>query len=522
MNSPHPTVFNPFAIGRQADPGGIGVKWLAFVLVLFMSLPADAQSERLLVLTDRRPAVLELQITLEGKPYSEAWEAYVDRLFRDLDLNGDGWLSPTEAARAPTADFVASFLHGALNLEAAAATIPFDQLDASHQGKVSRLDLGHYYRRTGLHQVSLTVGPEREQSLALTDALFYLLGKGSDGISLHNLKHARELLQRVDLNNDEWVTPDEILLHAPEKLQEKDARPSLESLGVFSLRGTSTAAARSVIRARFPSWNEREPEMPVAALAMRLGTHSDIELIGGAPACARFDSGGVRLTVDGLEVDVKIGPGTVSRALGMHAYYRQQFQAADSARRGFVEAKQIEDLPALRALFRLADRDGDGRLTSKEFEAFLTLHADGLQSFVSLTASDRSPGLFELLDENGDGRLSLRELHTAWERLHGLVHNKEGTLERKDLPRRLELQASRGGPSPRISSSGSVAEKRATPRGPAWFRRMDRNGDGYVSRREFLGSIEDFKKLDLDGDGLISPEEAEKLGPSLKAEVPRH
>ena len=46
--------------------------------------------------------------------------------------------------------------------------------------------------------------------------------------------------------------------------------------------------------------------------------------------------------------------------------------------------------------------------------------------------------------------------------------------------------------------------------GPLWFRKMDRNGDGDVSRREFLGSKADFKKLDLDGDGLISREEAEK------------
>ena len=39
---------------------------------------------------------------------------------------------------------------------------------------------------------------------------------------------------------------------------------------------------------------------------------------------------------------------------------------------------------------------------------------------------------------------------------------------------------------------------------------MDRNADGDVSRREFLGTDEDFKRLDLDGDGLISVEEAER------------
>jgi hypothetical protein len=41
---------------------------------------------------------------------------------------------------------------------------------------------------------------------------------------------------------------------------------------------------------------------------------------------------------------------------------------------------------------------------------------------------------------------------------------------------------------------------------------MDRNGDGFVSRAEFLGSAKEFARLDRNGDGLISPEEAEEGG----------
>jgi hypothetical protein len=40
---------------------------------------------------------------------------------------------------------------------------------------------------------------------------------------------------------------------------------------------------------------------------------------------------------------------------------------------------------------------------------------------------------------------------------------------------------------------------------------MDRNGDGFVSRREWLGPEELFHKLDADGDGLLSPQEAARL-----------
>ena len=38
---------------------------------------------------------------------------------------------------------------------------------------------------------------------------------------------------------------------------------------------------------------------------------------------------------------------------------------------------------------------------------------------------------------------------------------------------------------------------------------MDRNRDGDVSRREFLGKAADFRTIDADGDELISREEAE-------------
>jgi Ca2+-binding EF-hand superfamily protein len=165
----------------------------------------------------------------------------------------------------------------------------------------------------------------------------------------------------------------------------------------------------------------------------------------------------------------------------------------------------------LGALFRLADRDGDGRVTPKEFETFLALHAQGAQSFITATASDQSPGLFELLDESGDGRLSLRELYTAHQRLQKLMGENENALEHKHLPRRLGLEISRGGPTPRAAKAEITTAEQSSRAGPAWFRRMDRNGDGYVSRREFLGSLAQFKLLDQDGDGLISPAEAEKL-----------
>src|SRR5262249_38667326 len=56
----------------------------------------------------------------------------------------------------------------------------------------------------------------------------------------------------------------------------------------------------------------------------------------------------------------------------------------------------------------------------------------------------------------------------------------------------------------------------APVRGPLWFRKMDRNQDGDVSRREFVGTDEQFAQLDTDGDGLISVEEAERANAGFR------
>jgi len=56
------------------------------------------------------------------------------------------------------------------------------------------------------------------------------------------------------------------------------------------------------------------------------------------------------------------------------------------------------------------------------------------------------------------------------------------------------------------------------PSAPLWFTKMDRNHDGDLSVREFIGSAEDFRKLDSDGDGLISVEEARQFEARLAKE----
>jgi Ca2+-binding EF-hand superfamily protein len=168
-------------------------------------------------------------------------------------------------------------------------------------------------------------------------------------------------------------------------------------------------------------------------------------------------------------------------------------------------------LAVIKRVFTMADRDGDGKLFKKELETYNRQQADAIASRIVLTYADRGQTLFAILDRNGDQKLGLRELRRAGERLARLDGDGDGRIAQEEIPRGYRLTIGRG---PLRVRPGVVVEKvgfgesPAGTRGATWFERMDRNRDGDVSRREFLGSRAQFERFDRDGDGLIDAKEA--------------
>src|SRR5262249_21719780 len=98
---------------------------------------------------------------------------------------------------------------------------------------------------------------------------------------------------------------------------------------------------------------------------------------------------------------------------------------------------------------------------------------------------------------------------------------KKGFLTKEDMPHSYLLSLKRGGVvrgdvdfisalEDLYGGSYEASDGDYHTAGPVWFRKMDRNRDGDVSRKEVLGSDELFRLIDADGDGLISAEEAER------------
>lgn len=63
---------------------------------------------------------------------------------------------------------------------------------------------------------------------------------------------------------------------------------------------------------------------------------------------------------------------------------------------------------------------------------------------------------------------------------------------------------------------GYGAQPAAPTVGPIWFRKMDRNADGDVSKTEFVGPKDSFDAIDGNKDGLITLEEAEAFDKTLR------
>jgi Ca2+-binding EF-hand superfamily protein len=230
------------------------------------------------------------------------------------------------------------------------------------------------------------------------------------------------------------------------------------------------------------------------------------------------------VTLSDAQVELQRGTGNgQGNAYGVRQFYVQQFDQLDTDKKGYLEKKQFEQpqFRFLRPLFELADRDGDGKLTKMEFTAFLDLQTAGASAITYLKVTDQGRGLFELLDANGDNRLSVRELRTGWSRLAPWDRNSDGLLAENEVPRQFQLVVDQGEVTYPFQAAFFGAYSRAMrpqpgPRGPVWFRKMDRNNDGDVSFREWLGTEEEFRRIDTDGDGLISAEEAEKADAALK------
>lgn len=479
----------------------------------------------LLLVGAEKPIRLELRVEIEGKSVPAVWDETFAKLLTFFDRDADGSLNKGEVARLPSAFALRQVLWGQI-ATVSGESPAWNDLDLNTDGKASADELADYYRRAGLGGVLVGVGKSPVTD-RLTTAVVKALDTNKDGkLDEPEWKAAADVLDKLDKNDDELIGPGELvdrtsypgalgstLLAAPAPGAKSDAVTDALPLVLLPLRTTDTNWRHAVTAHRT---KEKLPPVPAdALLALRAaapasawqvrfaaGKDSVVEPVGGKPpANARL-----ALASGSLRLELRADEGKLAEQT---ATARKRFLALfaefDADSDGSLDVKELTAPKAgqFKQLQATADRDGDGRFQQKELVAWLDLQEQVAKGHVLLTVLDHGTGLFELLDADRDGSLSVRELRNAWAHLKEQGCVAEGKFDPAKLPRHLITTVSRGHPQ--------HAPGKPVRGGPEWFRAMDRNGDGDVSRREFTGSADVFGKLDLDKDGLLSPAEAEQF-----------
>ena len=491
----------------------------------------------------RHPWLIRWDVQLPGGGIGAIRRAYADRLFHTLDQDGNKLLTRAEVIRVERLGEIATRFQALPRTWKDFDTDPADdQLSPDEFAGVVEGALGAPF--------AVETRPLRPTQAV---DLFVRLDANRDGVlSRAELVAAPARLSRLDLDDDESISAVEL---DPDQAADRLSAPDISPFVVVSGNADRGRIAGQIL-ARYGSSNpprvtpeamgftaaqlagrdtDRSGGLDAAELVRFLDQplcHVDLEarlpdprtrrsvlldVNAGRQAPRRRRLDRMTLTADDQKLDLKVRSPRAER-IDNTRFYRLQFFIADADKNRYLDESEFPQLNLPNASFAMADSDKNGQVSRDELTKFVEGQAAVMQSRLVLTVTYNSQSLFELLDADKDRRLSPREFRDAAGRLarHDRAGDADGRFTTADLKVEfnLTLEVARPTLFANITMSaaqpvpGAVSQRPEPQAGPRWFRRMDRNLDGDVSRREFLAPRELFDRFDADGDGLINAAEA--------------
>lgn len=412
------------------------------------------------------PQIIDVRVTIAGESFDEYWNAVFDDLFAFADFDQSGLITNREVHLLPSARAMRQVMGSGFTPPIAALKSISDIIDVDAKS-CSRDEVAHYYRKNGVGRVQAGIG-KLPHSEALADAVINALDDDNSGsLSRQELSLAESSLRKLDTNDDELISATELL-------------PNQDYPGCAATSPIDVSANNVDKNTSHCIWN----------IVVAEAIHDEMTA-ASAMARPNWEAWSVpgELANSFNELTERISEAKVNSPKGSS----MMIEVLDKNR-----GERKDDFAWL---VPMVDRDSSGSASPDEIAQWLSIQRRIVNGQLLISVLSGG-GLFELLDRNYDAGLSIRELRNAWCVLESSSCTTGNNLEREKLLRRNLLIASRGYPMKLCKTNPSNTE---------WFRLMDRNSDGDVSRREFTESTEHFVKLDQDHDDLISSSEASRV-----------
>lgn len=526
----------------------------------------DHDAHTLILLAPAHPVFIEVRTHVDGQGLKSVRNAYAEQLVGKFDSDGDGLLDREEAKAMPP------LVKSASTNEMVAIADRWEAVDVSPaDDKVSVAELGAYIDRVFGSTFLLSARPQRAtQSVDL----FSLIDLNHDGkVSQSEFEAAPRTLRKLDLDDDETFTIDELQPYrnpqlaqgpmaagaeaadqpfllldddesfaraAEQLLQRYGAARAGSSTGDLCLSREALAADPARFAAADADRDGLLDKTELAAFLREAAPHLVVDAqfhqakvgkrqltivedhLGQDSPGRRGTPNKLTFSANGIDLELNIPFTQSARADANYnrKFYQTRFLQADQDKNKYLSEQEFGAIGIANMDFKQVDRDGNGMVTLEELLAHAEQERTSSQSRVELVVTNDGKSLFEVIDANKDRRISRRELAHAFEALRQFDRDGDGCVTAGELAGRFKAALELGRPELFRRSTMAMARGDATApiaslpsSGPEWFRKMDRNRDGDVSIREFLGPPAAFKKLDTDGDGLITLQEAEAAEP---------
>lgn len=515
----------------------------------------QASSERFIIFTLGQPLIVELRLAIDGQPHTAALTRLVDSVLQFADADSDGRTTWKELCADKRIKY-GQYGNLAIENENSEQQI-IERYDIGRDGIVERSELPRFLTRNAGSSRPFSVrGSFNYRTASRRSApTWKAIDLDEDGsLSKQELAEAGSRLAAYDADDDEILlaadlqdrddAPDRMLAmserrRGPDAVRLLGEHADWSSIqqaceqhygggrflrsGAFGDSSAMFAALDAnadgrLARDEYRRLNDLPPQFIVKIeFGKRDGTNANLPSLklirseihrGELPAAPGERQNTLTFPLDRAILTLYTNDATTGGSDQDRA--QQALEMFDQDKNGYLEATELpEGLRDQLGRFEAIDTDEDGKIFPQEIATFLGQQQAGLRSQIHARVTDDHDVLFTLLDQDGDRRLVHRELQAAPKRLAPLDRDQDGQLTTDELPELILIGVARGSIETPDNTFAMPIPRERTPTGsePKWFKAMDANQDGEISRREFLGTPQQFTHLDANRDGLLQASE---------------